>query len=76
MTTGDLIALAAVSINALFYLSGLFKLNATVEILSRSSEKLEKTIEKVVERLTSTEVAMAQIESNCRVYHGAEPKDV
>lgn len=72
MTTGDVIALAAVSINALFYFSGLFKLNSTVEMLTNASKRMETIVDRISERLNSTEVALAQIESNCRIYHGVD----
>lgn len=72
MSLGDVIALTAVSINALFYFSGLFKLNATVEMLTQASSRMEKIVDKISERLSTTEVSLAQIENQCKIFHGQE----
>ena len=72
MTTGDIIAIAAVSLNALVYLSGFFKLNETVKILSVLTEKLESTMHDVSNRLIANEKAVSILERNCVIYHGQQ----
>lgn len=72
LTTGDFIALAAVALNAIAYLSGIMKLNATVLSLKELMPKFERTMETFGTRLNEAERAVSVLENNCLVYHGKE----
>lgn len=70
MTTGDTIALGAVGLNALVYLSGAFKLSGTVANLKELVTKVESTLTNIDERLATTETSVKVIENNCSLLHG------
>lgn len=68
-TTGDYIAIAAVSLNALVYLSGVFRLNETVKVLNTLMGKFEKTLADMAIRQQATELSVGILKNNCKIFH-------
>jgi hypothetical protein len=71
-STGDYIAIAAVSLNALVYLSGVVRLNETVRVLNVLMTKFESTLAALAIRQQATELSVGVLQNNCRIYHENE----
>lgn len=69
MTTGEIIALVAVGLNAVAYLSGAFKIAGTVSKLDALVTKIETTLTGIDNRLADTETDVAVLQNNCKIYH-------